>query len=367
MSAIVASPPPASSSRSAWARMRGWWLSEARETGRRWSRNPLTSTGATLLVLRPRETDVEVEVRSGGRAVLLDAIPIEKVSPRTLRATLRRAKAPRRSPVVLEPPAGVVLAHGITLPAAAAEAAPSLVEDVVRRKTPLSPERFHVAHALDPSGGTDKATLRIAMVPREWASGQLARIGLGVDSVAAVMVATPGQTPLFAPLAPPAPRRGTAFLRGLLTVALAAGAAWLAWTAWETRNALAELDGRLAAVAPQAREAMARSRASGDARALVEALAERRDKAGPLVLWRELTALVPADTFIVELQIGERDVTLSGYSSAPTALIQLLEASPLLKEAAFTGAIVFDQQERRERFTIRAALRHPQPAPETLR
>ncbi len=366
MSAITAPPRPASTS--PWARLRGWWIAEARATGGRWTRDPLAAPDATLLILRPGETDVAVEGRSAGKSVFADRIPITGVTPRGLRALLRRARLPRTSPVIIEPPPGVVLSHAITLPAAAADAAPALVQDVVRRKTPLSPERFHIVHALAAAaGGSDKATLRIALVPREWVAGQLARLGLGVEDIAAVMIDMPGQAPLFAPLAPPKPRRGAAVLRALPVLALAAGLGWLGWAAWQTETALRDVDARLAAIAPQAREAIARQRTSGDARALVDALAERRARAGPLVLWRELTRLVPADTFIVDLQIGERDVTLTGYSSAATALIPLLESSPLLKEAAFTGAIVFDQQERRERFTIRAALRHPQPAPETLR
>jgi general secretion pathway protein L len=368
MSAITAPPRPAPTSPSLWARLRAWWIAEARETGGSWNRDPLTAPDATLLILRPGEADVDVEARSGGKSTFTDKIPIGSVTPGRLRALLRRARAPSKAPVVIDAPPGVVLSHSITLPATAAAAVPALVQDVVRRKTPLSPERFHIVHALAPQpGGGDKTTLRIALVPREWATGQLARLGLGIDSVSAIMVDMQGEAPMFAPLAPPAPRRGAAVLRTLMMLAASGGLCWLAWAAWQTEAAIRDVDARLAAIAPQARETIARQRASGDARTLVDALSERRAKAGPIVLWRELTMRVPADTFIVDLQIGERDVTLAGYSSAATALIPLLESSPLLKEAAFTGAIVFDQQERRERFSIRAALRHPQPAPEALR
>lgn len=368
MSAIAAAPGQASPPPSILGRARRWWLAQARETVRRWSGDPLRGAGATLLVLRPGETDVEAEVRKGGGAVHTETLPLGTLTPRVMRAVLGRGRAPRRSPVVLEPPPGMVLSHAITLPAAAIDAVPTLVEDIVRRKTPVSPDRFHIAHAVsEGANAADKALLRLALVPREWAAGQLARLGLDARSVAAVMVDVPGETPMFAPLAPPAPRRGAALLRGLAGLAALAASGWLAWSAWDLHRTASGIAERLAAITPQAREAMARNRASGDTRALVEALAERRAQAGPIAVWRELTTLLPADTFIVEMQIGDRDVTLSGYSAAPAALIPLLEASRLFKEAAFTGAVVFDPQERRERFSIRAALRHPQPAPETLR
>lgn len=367
MSAIAAAPGQASPP-SILARARRWWLAQARQTLRGWSGDPLRGPGATLLVLRPGESDVEAEVRKGDRVVHVEKVPLGTLTPRLLRAVLRRGRAPRRAPVVIEPPPGMVLSHAIALPSAAIEALPTLVDDLVRRKTPVSPDRFHIAHTVrGDAGGADKALLRLALVPREWAAGQLARMGLDAKAVTAVMVEGPGVTPMFAPLAPPAPRRGAALLRGLAVLTAVAAAVWLGWSAWQLHTAATGIEARLAAVAPQAREAMARSRASGDTRALVEALAERRAQAGPIAVWRELTALMPADTFIVEVQIGDRDVTFSGYSSAPAALIPLLEASRLFKEAAFTGAVVFDPQERRERFSIRAALRHPQPAPETLR
>ncbi len=80
-----------------------------------------------------------------------------------------------------------------------------------------------------------------------------------------------------------------------------------------------------------------------------------------------MTRLLPDDAFLTELQIGEREVVMSGYSSAPAALVPLIEGSRLFREAAFAGPVSFDRQEQRERFTLRAAFRTPQPAPETLR
>lgn len=368
MSAIAAAPGQAPASSSIPARIRRWWLAQARETVRSLSGDRLAGPHASLLILRPGEAEVEAEVRAAGRPPRTDRLPLDAVTPRRLRSLLRKAGAPHRAPVVLEPPSGLVMAHSVALPAAAVEAVPALVEDLVRRKTPLAPERFHIAHAVRPgAAGSDKATLRLALVPREWAEGQVARMRLDPRAVTALMVPMPGEAPLFAPLHPPAPRRMARVLGGLLVAAGVAGGAVVGWSAWQLHVAAGDVEARLAALAPQAREAMARSRASGDTRALIEALAERRAQAGPVAIWRELTMLLPADTFLVEVQVGDRDVTLSGYSAAPAALIPLLDASSLFKEAAFAGAVVFDPQERRERFAIRVALRHPQPAAETLR
>ncbi|MHB2165341.1 PilN domain-containing protein [Alsobacter sp. R-9] len=363
--ATVPQAPPASLP--ALARVRAWWAAEARATLAGLRPDPLASPRASLVVLRPAGTDVEIVCLNRGKAGTPVSMPVASFAAGGMAAALRRVRAPRGAAVVIEPPPAMVLSHRIPLPAAATEAAPSLVADVVRRKTPLSPERFHAAHACEPDpAGTGKATLRIALVPRDWMEMQLARLGLDVRQVAAVMVRPSGEAALFARLAPARRSMAGVMLKTLAAVAVAGAAGLAGWAAWDLHQRGEDLDRRLEAIGPQAREAMARARSAGDARALVEALGERRAKAGPLVVWRELTRVVPDDTWIVELQLGERDVSLSGFSTSAAALIPLIEASPLFREASFAGAVVYDPQEKRERFTIRAALRHPQPAPETL-
>lgn len=70
----------------------------------------------------------------------------------------------------------------------------------------------------------------------------------------------------------------------------------------------------------------------------------------------EVTRILPDDTWL--LQFGRRGarLTISGYSSSPSALISLLEGSNLLTEVSFSSPVTADPRVGRERFNITARI-----------
>lgn len=351
------------------SRLAAWWMAEARSLVAVGRPDAAAAVRGDRLVATPGDSEIVFShVRRKGRSP--EPIPVAKsaLTARTLLTVRRKLGAKVSTPLFLSPPSELVFSHRMLLPAAAGGAAPALVADVVRRKTPLNPDQFHAAFALEPSpDAPGKALLRIGLVPKAWVADQLRTLGLSGDDMAGLLVNDASGAPLYASLA--SPRRG---ISGPLVAASAAlvvvGALGSAgWSAWTMHEEVRRLDDQIARVAPRAREAMAASRAAGETGALVQALRERKEQAGLLVTWRELTRLLPADTFVLDLQVNDREVTLTGYSSSASSLIQRLDQSTLFTDVTLTGAVVFDTLEGKERFSLRAAFRRPQPPVETLR
>jgi general secretion pathway protein L len=346
-----------------------WWLAEARGLAGLWRPDPAAAARADRLVVVPGESDVTLEWRRAkGGLPVSETVARSAMSAKTLAAFLRKTRAPRSAPVFLAPPPALVFAHRMLLPTEAAEAAPELVADVVRRKTPLNPDQFHAASAVEPSpDNPGKSVLRIGLVPKAWVADQLRMVGMTGDQVAGLLVSDGAEPPLQASLASRRGRSGAAWAGALAVVAVLGGLGATGWAAWQLHDEGRRLDEQVARIAPKARETLQLNRTAGEARGLVEAIRARKDNAGLLKLWRELTVLMPPDTWVLDLQVNDREVAITGYSSSASSLIQKLEASTLLTDVALTGSVVFDNLEAKERFTLRATFRQPQPPLDSLR
>ena len=86
----------------------------------------------------------------------------------------------------------------------------------------------------------------------------------------------------------------------------------------------------------------------------VEELLNGRDM--NLEILRELTTILPNDTYLQSYRCADGVITLSGFSSSASDLIQKLEKSPLLKDVVAKGVIYKDASVGKERFTFEARL-----------
>jgi general secretion pathway protein L len=73
----------------------------------------------------------------------------------------------------------------------------------------------------------------------------------------------------------------------------------------------------------------------------------------PLPLLRELTDVLPVDSWLGSLSLDLRGVEVSGQASAASQLIPLLESSPWLERVEFTSPVVRGRD--KEQFRIRAS------------
>jgi general secretion pathway protein L len=74
-------------------------------------------------------------------------------------------------------------------------------------------------------------------------------------------------------------------------------------------------------------------------------------------LLASLTHILPDDAWLTELGIDGNGVQLSGYAQSATAVLGLLDQSPILANAAFRSSVTQDAQLGRERFDISAQIR----------
>ena len=79
-------------------------------------------------------------------------------------------------------------------------------------------------------------------------------------------------------------------------------------------------------------------------------IAQSPDK---LAILKELTQLIPSNTWLFNLRLSKQHVNLSGLSSAASDLIPLLDKSGLLKKTEFASPIVTDAN-KLEHFKIKA-------------
>ncbi len=84
-------------------------------------------------------------------------------------------------------------------------------------------------------------------------------------------------------------------------------------------------------------------------------LAEKKKAAPPRVdLLRELTLILPPDTWVERLQIKGDSLQISGQSARASALVGIIEASDLLDGAGFLSPVTTDPRTGKERFLLGA-------------
>ena len=95
-------------------------------------------------------------------------------------------------------------------------------------------------------------------------------------------------------------------------------------------------------------------RLSGNA-GLIES---ERDKAGrPLIVLAATTRILPDDTYLTEMELRQRKLTLSGRSAGAARLIGALAADPEFRNPGFSAPVTRLEALRAELFTINAEVR----------
>jgi general secretion pathway protein L len=83
-----------------------------------------------------------------------------------------------------------------------------------------------------------------------------------------------------------------------------------------------------------------------------------RDKAGrPLVVLAATTRVLPDDTYLTEMELRQRKLTLSGRSAGAARLIGALAADPEFRNPGFSAPVTRLEALRAELFTINAEVR----------
>ena len=270
----------------------------------------------------------------------------------------------RDAPLVLMVPTDWLLARDISLPAAAAENLRQVLSFELDRFTPFKAEQvyldYRVNSASDESG---MLSLTLVVLPRQriepWL-GLLRSAGVKVDGIAA-----DGFWPemnLLPPEDRPRPGLGRLLWRALpLFLVVALALALLALPLWQKRKVAIDLQSREARLRGQANQVLDLRERLESKRQELQTVAEQWRTAPPVLdVLMLLTRLLPDDTYLQQLNLKGRELTIRGLSGQASALIALLEASPAFEGPHFLSPVT--QQRGKELFHLAATLRQPFPA-----
>src|SRR5262249_51649670 len=132
-------------------------------------------------------------------------------------------------------------------------------------------------------------------------------------------------------------------------VALSTSAAMLAVLAmglefWRQQTLLDDLDRQLATARSHAAEVRAAMNGLEQKQlVLLRLRSQKADRPGLLGTWNEATRLLPSHSWLIELRLTEipqsddQQVTMTGFSSAASSLVGIVDQSPLFAEASLTA------------------------------
>ena len=257
---------------------------------------------------------------------------------------------------------GPVLALSRTVPAAE-EAA---LADEVRRS--LTAVRWRDCDAVWVSGDLDAASPALAAIglpvgepdytPR--AQSRLAALGpedRGAHMLALATAVARGGRPLDLlpqPLRPRRLSRAQAITLGVAGVTAALLVAALLVPGLREQRHLGRINARIASLDTEVRAVERVQRDLERKRKLLATITGIEASAiRPLPVLRDLTDLLPSDTWLTTLSLDAKGVELTGQASAASALIPLLENSPRLERVEFSSPVTRGRD--KEQFRIRAA------------
>lgn len=285
-----------------------------------------------------------------------------EVKNRLVRAAGRHYK------LVVGVPAQNILRRTITLPLAVEENLRQALSFELDRYTPFKPEQIYFDfRVIERDAPRKRLSVELAAVTKSVVDQAIARataLGLSVDA------ASPSDELLrqaehchdFLPAGARARRpTGRLWLRaGMAGLTVALLAVFLAVPIWQKRSTAIALLEPLAQASAAAREVDAlRDRLQKSADTYNFLHNKKWETQPTLQVLEEVSALLPDDTFLMQLDYDSKGVQLQGETASPTMLLQTLEASPMFKDAGFKSQLVKIQGTTNDRFHVSVALEAP--------
>jgi general secretion pathway protein L len=334
-----------------------WWFGQLLDLlPQRWRQSAFhTADGLIITPVGPLGHGAEavaVDLRRNGKESPLGQFAIGSIGvpelPRTPGATS-----------VLRLGESDVLTKAVTLPLAAERELDQVLAFEMDRETPFAAEELYWTHrisAVDRPNG--RLSVRLSLVPKSTLDPlltELAQIGIRPSRLE---IADGPDKGLSLPLSGHGGRAHHASDRFLWPAA--AGCAILALAAIVTPFVrqglvLGSLEQQVASGRAAAAEAdrlhKEIERLSGSA-GFIE---DERDKAGrPLVVLAAATRVLPDDTYLTEMELRQRKLTLSGRSAGAAKLIGALAADGEFRNPGFSAPVTRLEALRAELFTINA-------------
>jgi general secretion pathway protein L len=126
---------------------------------------------------------------------------------------------------------------------------------------------------------------------------------------------------------------------------------------WQDRQAVVALEPRVISARKEAEQVTALreqlNKLTAESHYLVD---KKAQSAVVLEVMNELTRLLPDDTWLSSVELSGRQLRIQGESSAASALIGLIESSPLFSQTSFSSPVTQNPTTNRERFQLSATV-----------
>ena len=279
-----------------------------------------------------------------------------------------RGQGAKRRPIILCAPDNLLLKKRLAFPKAAAGSLRQVLAFEMNRQTPFSAEQVYFDYRLDPAGAkADKIQLELYLAPKKQLDAWLSLLsGWGVrpDAIRPAREAQGEALNLIPPEARPGRQGGSdQILLWLAGAVFVLSVMALYAPVINQQRHIASLEAGIATHRTAAVELQALRQEQ--ARLLAEArfLTDKRDAEPPgLELLREITRIMPADTWLMRLVMEAGELQLIGESGDAAALIPILEASTYFDDAGFRSPITRNTASGKDRFHVAARL-SPAAAP----
>jgi general secretion pathway protein L len=340
-----------------------WWTGELRALLPPALRARLLQARRAV-VMRLSDTELELAVRDLDAQHELRRFPLAE-DPRLHQQKLRAILVERE---LLEAPRELLLAEDevlrreVILPLVAEGGLQQALAYEMDRQTPFrAPDVYFASRVLrrDREAGQLRAELLVA--PKQPLDRRLEQLGARGLAPSVVDVVTQ-DGPAGVNLLPPEQRYRVADWRtrvnwalGGVAVLLLAGV--MLQSLWLRQNQIGAVEDAIEGVREEAMRVQQIRQQIEDAREAAGFLGSRRAELLPTVkVIAEVTRVLPDDTYLDRLMIGEGTVQMQGKSSNAQRLIEIINQSGYFDEAAFRGPTRLDSRTQREIFDLTARI-----------
>jgi general secretion pathway protein L len=275
------------------------------------------------------------------------------------RETLRKLiNVERPAAIVLQMPADRALARSVMLPMAAAANLRQVLGYEMDRLTPFSASQlYYDALILERQPEQRRIRVELSALPRtevDAALEALAALGVAPD----IVEVTGGRPGVNLLPAEKRPRRGVwsrRLQRTLIVVSLGLVLAATLLPLWQYRTLVISLQKRVDVLQQESGQVLTLREQLEKAVESSRFLLQKKQTSAPMIeLLRELTVILPDNTWLERLQIKGDTLQLIGQSSSASALVSVIEESKLLGGAAFASPVTNDRRTGKERFVLGA-------------
>ncbi len=308
-----------------------------------------------------------IRVDEGGYALVREAAGqapqeldrLDRLSP-DWSGLARRFRAEQTRQLVLRVPADHALIRTLPLPLAAEKNLRQVMGFEMDRLTPFAAAQvYYDVIVLERQVEQRRLRVELTALPRTAVESVLAQLRQQGFSPDVLDVAGRRPELNLLPLEQ-RPRRGV-WAKRIRTIVIAVAVLLIGAAAllpiWQQRLLAIEVTTRIDPVQKAANQALVLRDQLDRALEASNILSHKKQTLPPQVdVLRELTLILPNDTWLERLQIKGDSLQIIGQSAKASALIRLIEASPLFSSATFMSPVTTDPRTNKERFVLGARI-----------